>query len=148
MRVARGRTLRLVNTAGSSGVLVPVRKADDTSERYNAGDTVKLQWTKPLTHGRAVLGYGARPLFTADNFGANDTILGGSTLATNACTFGDASLRNSRDNFPLAAASSGFIAPTCRPRSPSLPGSPRMRTVVSTGRAAAHPAASLIGALA
>jgi uncharacterized protein YcgI (DUF1989 family) len=52
---------------------------------------------------------------TEDGFGASDTILGGSTPATNARNFGDASLRNSRDNFLLAAAKLGMRRPDVPP---------------------------------
>jgi urea carboxylase-associated protein 2 len=110
VRVDRGRTLRLINTAGNAGVSVLIWNAEDTSERYNAGDTVKLQWTTRLTAGRVLFSDMGRVLcsITADSFGASDTILGGSTPATNARNFGDASLRNSRDNFLLAAGKLGM----------------------------------------
>jgi urea carboxylase-associated protein 2 len=117
LRVARGQTLRLVNTAGNAGVSVLIWNADDTSERYNAGDTVKLQWTTRLTRGRVLFSDMGRVLcsITADSFGASDTILGGSTPATNARNFGDASLRNSRDNFLLAAGKLGLRRPDVPP---------------------------------
>jgi urea carboxylase-associated protein 2 len=117
VRVARGQTLRLVNTAGNAGVSVLLWNADDTSERYNAGDTVKLQWTTRLTCGRVLFSDMGRVLcsITADSFGASDTILGGSTPATNARAFGDASLRNSRDNFLLAAGKLGLRRPDVPP---------------------------------
>jgi urea carboxylase-associated protein 2 len=116
-RVARGQTLRLINTAGNPGVSVLIWNADDTSERYNAGDTVKLQWTTRLTRGRVLFSDMGRVLcsITADSFGASDTILGGSTPATNARAFGDASLRNSRDNFLLAAGKLGLRRPDVPP---------------------------------
>lgn len=116
-RVARGQTLRLVNSSGNPGVSVLIWNADDTSERYNAGDTVKLQWTTRLTRGRVLFSDMGRVLcsITADSFGGSDTILGGSTPATNARNFGDASLRNSRDNFLLAAGKLGLRRPDVPP---------------------------------
>ena len=116
-RVARGQTLRLVDTAGNPGVSVLIWNADDTSERYNAGDTVKLQWTTRLTRGRVLFSDMGRVLcsITADSFGGSDTILGGSTPATNARRFGEASLRNSRDNFLLAAGKLGLRRPDVPP---------------------------------
>ncbi len=116
-RVARGQTLRLVNTAGNPGVSVLIWNADDTSERYNAGDTVKLQWTTRLTRGRVLFSDMGRVLcsITADSFGASDTILGGSTPATNLRRFGEASLRNSQDNFLLAAGKLGLRRPDVPP---------------------------------
>jgi urea carboxylase-associated protein 2 len=116
-RVGRGQTLRLVNTSGNPGVSVLIWNADDTSERYNAGDTVKLQWTTRLTRGRLLFSDMGRVLcsITEDSFGASDTILGGSTPATNLRRFGDASLRNSRDNFLLATGKLGMRRPDVPP---------------------------------
>jgi urea carboxylase-associated protein 2 len=116
-RVARGQTLRLVDTAGNPGVSVLIWNADDTSERYNAGDTVKLQWTTRLTRGRVLFSDMGRVLcsITADSFGGSDTVLGGSTPATNARRFGEGSLRNSRDNFLLAAGKLGLRRPDVPP---------------------------------
>lgn len=116
-QVMRGQTLRLVNTAGNPGVSLLIWNADDTSERYNAGDTVKLQWTTRLTRGRVLFSDMGRVLcsITEDSFGASDTILGGSTPATNARNFGDGSLRNSRDNFLLAAGKLGLRRPDVPP---------------------------------
>jgi uncharacterized protein len=117
VKVARGQTLRLLNASGNPGVSVMIWNADDTSERYNAGDTVKLQWTTRLTRGRVLFSDMGRVLcsITEDSFGASDTILGGSTPATNARNFGDASLRNSRDNFLLAAGKLGMRRPDVPP---------------------------------
>lgn len=115
--VTRGESLRLVNTAGNPGVSVLIWNADDTTERYSAGDTVKLQWTARLTRGRVLFSDMGRVLcsITEDSFGASDTILGGTTPATNARNFGDASLRNSRDNFLLAAGKLGLRRPDVPP---------------------------------
>jgi urea carboxylase-associated protein 2 len=117
VRVPRGQTLRLVNTSGNPGVSVMIWNADETSERYNAGDTVKLQWTTRLTRGRVLFSDMGRVLcsITEDGFGASDTILGGSTPASNARNFGDAAFRNSRDNFLLAAAKFGLRRPDVPP---------------------------------
>ncbi|MDN6713466.1 MAG: DUF1989 domain-containing protein, partial [Acetobacter sp.] len=52
--VPRGQALRLINTSGNNGVSVMLWNADDLSERYNAGDTMKLQWTTCLTTGRVL----------------------------------------------------------------------------------------------
>src|SRR5690606_2826346 len=48
-RIAKGTTLRLVNGAATAGVSLLLWNAKDPSERYNAGDTVKVQWTARLT---------------------------------------------------------------------------------------------------
>ena len=71
----------------------------------------------PQPRGRVLFSDMGRVLcsITEDSFGASDTILGGSTSATNARNFGDASLRNSRDNFLLAAGKLGLRRPDVPP---------------------------------
>jgi uncharacterized protein len=114
-RVARGQTLRLVNDGATPGVSALFWNAHDPSERYNAGDTVKVQWTARLTAGRVLLSDMGRVLasITADSCGFHDCLLGGSTRAGDARRYGDDAPgnpdhRNSRDNFVLAAAKFGL----------------------------------------
>lgn len=109
-RLQRGQTLRIVNDGGTSGVSALFWNADDTSERYNAGDTVKIQWSAALGKGRVLFSDMGRVLMsvTEDNSGAHDALLGGSSAATNRRRYGDQPLRNSRDNFILAVAKHGL----------------------------------------
>ncbi len=100
--VARGTTLRLHAPAGCSALTVMLWNADDTAERYNAGDTVKLQWTTRLTTGRVLAS------ITADSYGHHDAIMGGSTPAINARRYGDRYLRNAYENLCLCAAKHGL----------------------------------------
>jgi uncharacterized protein len=108
--IPRGKVLRIVNTSGTSGVSAMVWNADDTSERYNAGDTVKVQWNALLRAGRVLLSDMGRVLLslTADTSGRHDTLAGGSTPASNAAKYGDRHLRNTRDNLLLAAGKHGL----------------------------------------
>jgi hypothetical protein len=109
-RVARGQALRLVNTAGNPGVSVLLWNADDTSERYNLGDALKLQWTARLGAGRLLFSDMGRVLasITADSGAPSDALLGGSTAASNARQYGDATLRSTAANFRLAAGKLGM----------------------------------------
>ncbi|MGH8446535.1 MAG: urea amidolyase associated protein UAAP1 [Solimonas sp.] len=113
-RVARGQALRLLNPAATPGVSFFAWNADDTSERYNAGDTVKVQWTAALAKGRVLLSDMGRVLASIieDSCAAHDTLLGGSTAASNAGRYasdhGAGGLRNTRDNFVLAAGKHGL----------------------------------------
>jgi uncharacterized protein len=113
-RVARGQILRLLNTSGTPGVSVLLWNADDPSERYNAGDTVKVQWSAELCKGRVLFSDMGRILasITEDSCGAHDTLVGGSSAASNLQKYGsacgDAGLRNTRDNLVLAAAKLGL----------------------------------------
>ncbi|PTU32204.1 urea carboxylase [Stenotrophobium rhamnosiphilum] len=110
VRIERGQTLRLLNVNATPGISVMIWNADDTSERYNAGDTVKVQWTAELRKGRVLFSDMGRVLasITEDTCGRHDTLVGGSTSKSNLEKYGDASLRNSRDNLMLAAGKYGL----------------------------------------
>jgi hypothetical protein len=109
-RLARGQTLRIVNSSGTPGVSAFFWNADDPSERYNAGDTVKVQWNARLCAGRLLLSDMGRVLaaITEDTSGRHDTLLGGSTRATAARADAAPHPRNTRENFLLAAAKHGL----------------------------------------
>ncbi|NHN87945.1 urea amidolyase associated protein UAAP1 [Acetobacter conturbans] len=106
----RGQALRLINSSGNNGVSVMVWNADDFSERYNAGDTIKLQWTTCLTTGRVLFSDMGRVLASiiGDSCGYSDTLVGGSTPQSNEKNFDDASLRNTRNNLRLIAGKYGM----------------------------------------
>ena len=109
--LARGQTLRLVDGAGGNGVSVLLWNARDTSERLNAGDTVKLQWTAAITAGHILLSDMGRVLasITAVSAGVRcDLLTGGSTRASNGRKYGDPTLRNTADNFRLIAGKHGM----------------------------------------
>ncbi|MGQ0531036.1 MAG: urea amidolyase associated protein UAAP1 [Panacagrimonas sp.] len=106
----RGQALRLLNPQATPGVSLFAWNADEPSERLNVGDTVKVQWSAELRKGRLLLSDMGRVLLSMieDSCGAHDALLGGSTPASNAQKYGDASLRNTRENFVLAAAKLGL----------------------------------------
>lgn len=108
--IRRGETLRIVNTSGTHGVSLFAWNANDTSERYNSADTVKVQWTSELRKGRVLFSDMGRVLLSIveDTCGAHDAIVGGSTPTSNARKYGDASLRNTRENMILAAGKHGL----------------------------------------
>jgi len=104
LRVARGDAIRITNPAGTPGAALFLWNADETSERYNAGDTVKLQWTTNFTAGRVLFSDMGRVLasITADSGAGHDSILG----ANNAATAKGG--RNGVENLRLAAAKFGL----------------------------------------
>jgi len=109
--IRRGQTLRLVSETATEGVSLLMWNADDVSERFNPADTVKVQWTARIGQGKLLLSDMGRVLasITSDSFGTHDCIAGGSTPESNARKYGEASgLRNTRDNFVLAAAKHGL----------------------------------------
>lgn len=107
-----------MNTAGSSSVSVLLWNTHETSERFNAADTAKVQWTVRVGAGWVLLSDVGRVLasITGDDCGRHDLLLGGSTRASNAHRYGRDGHRNTRDNFLLAAAKHGLDRrdlPTC-----------------------------------
>jgi uncharacterized protein len=110
-RVKRGHTLRIESETGTEGVSILMWNADDTSERLNPADTVKVQWTARIGLGKLLLSDMGRVLasIAADSSALHDCIAGGSTSESNARKYGEASgHRNTRDNFLLAAAKLGL----------------------------------------
>ena len=108
--VPRGQTLRILNRTATSGVSLLLYRAAEPSERFNAGDTVKVQWSARLHKGKLLYSDMGRALasITDDTFGLHDAVAGGSTAHSNAEKYGDAAPRNTRDNFILLAAKHGL----------------------------------------
>jgi urea carboxylase-associated protein 2 len=108
--IPRGQTLRIVNTGATPGVSVLLYRAADPTERLNVGDTVKIQWSARLHKGKLLYSDMGRVLasITDDTSGRHDALAGGSTAFSNAEKYGDASLRNTRDNFILLASKHGL----------------------------------------
>jgi len=104
LRLARGDAIRINNPTGTPGAALFLWNADDVSERYNAGDTAKLQWTTNFGAGRVLFSDMGRVLaaITADSGAGHDTILGPNTPAQTGAG------RNGRDNLRLAAAKFGL----------------------------------------
>lgn len=100
LRIGRFQSLRLVDPSGTACVSFMAWNADDTSERYNAGDTVKLQWTAHLTAGRLLFSDMGRVIASiiADTAAGHDALIGGAKRSG----------RNARDNLVLAAAKFGL----------------------------------------
>ncbi len=110
-RLHRGEALRIVNTSGTSCVSLLAWNSSDTSERLNHADTIKVQWAATLRKGRVVLSDMGRVLFSIvedTTGGAHDPLMGGSTAATNEARYHATTLRNTRDNFVLAAGKLGL----------------------------------------
>ncbi len=105
--VPRGRTLRV---SGGSSVAILLWNAHDSSERFNAADTVKVQWTVRLGAGLLLLSDMGRVMasITADDAARHDVLAGGSTDASNARRYGRSDHRNTRDNFLLAVGKHGL----------------------------------------
>lgn len=115
--VDRGKTLRIVNSQATPGVALQIWNRHDPSERFNSADTIKVQWTARIGKGRVLLSDMGRALMaiTEDTAGYHDCVAGHSTPVTNGKNYGPevlrnspVALRNSRDNFRIAAAKLGL----------------------------------------
>jgi urea carboxylase-associated protein 2 len=105
----RGEAIRIVDDSGRSSASMVGWRKDDTSERINCADTVKVQWSATLSKGRVILSDMGRVFLSLieDTSGAHDTMMGGSTPASAAAAFGSTT-RNSHENFIAAAAKIGL----------------------------------------
>jgi urea carboxylase-associated protein 2 len=110
VRLRRGEALRVVDESGLASVSLIGWRAEDTSERINCADTVKVQWSAAISKGRVILSDMGRVFLSLieDTSGAHDLLCGGSTPASAAAAFGPAALRNTHDNFVAAAAKIGL----------------------------------------
>ncbi len=109
VRLKRGEALRIADPAGRSSVSMIAWRAEETSERINCADTVKVQWSAVLSKGRVILSDMGRVLFSLieDTSGAHDLLVGGSTPASVFAAYGVPS-RNTQENFIAGAAKVGL----------------------------------------
>src|ERR1700688_1853064 len=131
VRLRRGEALRIVDPSGQSSVSMIGWREEDTSERINCADTVKVQWSAAVCKGRVILSDMGRVLFSLieDTSGAHDLLVGGSTPASTLDACGEAA-RNTQENFIAGAAKIGLGVrdiPPCvtffAPVSPDMTGS-------------------------
>jgi uncharacterized protein len=109
MRLRRGEALRISDDSGYSSVSLIGWREEDTSERINCADTVKVQWSAALGKGRVILSDMGRVLVSLieDTSGAHDLLVGGSTPASTFAAFGTPG-RNTQENFLAAASKVGL----------------------------------------
>ena len=109
MRLRRGEALRIIDDSGHSSVSLIGWRDEDTSERINCADTVKVQWSAAVTKGRIILSDMGRVFLSLieDTSGAHDLLVGGSTPASTLAAFGTTT-RNTQENFLAAASKLGL----------------------------------------
>jgi uncharacterized protein len=109
VRLRRGEPLRIADPAGQSSVAMIAWREEETSERINCADTVKVQWSAAISKGRIILSDMGRVMFSLieDSSGAHDLMVGGSTPASASDAYGAAS-RNTQENFVAGAAKVGL----------------------------------------
>jgi uncharacterized protein len=112
-KVKKNEVLRVSLEDGFSTLSLIAWNAADPSERLNLPDTVKLQWTTGLGKGRVIFSDMGKVMFSIveDTSGAHDCLMGGSTASSNAKKYATANsqaMRNTRDNFIIAATKLGL----------------------------------------
>src|SRR5271167_3436621 len=80
----RGEALRIIDDAGQASVSLLAWREEDTSERINCADTIKVQWSAAISKGRVILSDMGRAAFSLieDTCGSHDLLVGGSTPAS------------------------------------------------------------------
>jgi len=109
LHLRRSEGLRIIDETGRSSVSLIGWRAEDTSERINCADTVKVQWSAALSKGRVIFSDMGRVMLSLveDSSGAHDLLVGGSTPASTLATFGTV-MRNTQENFIAAASKVGL----------------------------------------
>ena len=109
IRLRRGEVLRIIDDSGNSSVSLIGWREEETSERINCADTVKVQWSAAVGKGRVILSDMGRVFVSLieDTSAAHDLLVGGSTPASTVAAFG-ATARNSQENFLAAASKIGL----------------------------------------
>lgn len=116
--LARGQRLRIVDVEGRQACSLLAYNADQTNERFNAPDTVKIQNQIFLTTGRVLFSDMGRVLLSIvdDTSGHHDALAGFGDVAADCERYGSASFhdlrndfhRNARDNFVMALGRHGL----------------------------------------
>jgi uncharacterized protein len=104
-----GEALRMADDTGRSSVSLVGWREENTSERINCADTVKVQWSAAISKGRVILSDMGRVMLSLveDTSGAHDLLVGGSTSASTLAAFG-MTTRNTQENFLVAASKIGL----------------------------------------
>jgi uncharacterized protein len=108
--IKRGKTLRITDLEGSTGVSLIAYNADSPIERYNTADTSKIQFNILLKKGMVMYSDMGRVLFsiTEDTSNGHDIICGCSNAKSNAAKYGEGDYNNSRNNFLKALGKRGL----------------------------------------
>lgn len=113
-RLPRGSRLRLTDRDGDASVQLLVFNAQQTSERLNIADTVKVQWQAYFGAGQLLLSDMGRVLMSAldDTCAGHDTFNAMSNLNWNTTKYGSGAVHgaspNARDLLAVALTKAGL----------------------------------------
>lgn len=106
-----GRSVRIVNASGRAAVSLQIWNALEPTERFNAGDTMKIQWSTRIESGRLLFSDMGRVLASVVDEqagGRHDLLTGAGDAASTLERYARVGLRDTRTNFLLAAAKLGL----------------------------------------
>jgi urea carboxylase-associated protein 1 len=108
----RGQTLRIVDSEGQQAVDALLYCADDSSERYSAQDTLRVQRSAYIKFGTRLVSNNGRVMatITADSCGRHDTSAGCCSCESNAVRFGESTKYQHacRENFIMELSKHGL----------------------------------------
>ncbi|MBV8835604.1 MAG: DUF1989 domain-containing protein [Alphaproteobacteria bacterium] len=111
-RIARGQTLRIIDSEGQQAVDALLYGADDTAERYSAQDTMRVGNSPYVGLGSKLVSNRGRVMacVTADTCGMHDTSAGCCSCESNAVRFGEETRYQHacRENFLLELSKHGM----------------------------------------
>lgn len=110
--VARGETLRIIDSEGQQAVDTLLYNASDYAERYSGQDTLRALGAAYLGLGTRIVSNEGRVMarITADSCGRHDTSAGACSCESNTVRFGHQTKfqHSCRDNFVLEVARYGM----------------------------------------
>jgi urea carboxylase-associated protein 1 len=110
--IRKGEILRIIDTDGCQAVDTLFYRADDTSERYSAQDTILSQGGPYVTTGTRLMSNEGRTMgvVIADSCGRHDTSAGACSCEANTVRFGHQTryMHACRENFILAVSRHGM----------------------------------------
>ena len=129
-RLRRGEMLRLIDATGAATPALIAWREEDTSERINCADTVKVQWSAAVRRGRVILSDMGRVMLSIDRGHQRRARRSDGRLGAGPRSLGcGASLEAHAENFLAATAKLGlqrrdippcisFFAPVIARRAP------------------------------
>ena len=110
VKMRKGEILRIIDLEGQQAVDFLCYNADDSTDRYNAANTIKLNGNIYLGKDAGIWSVRARKLmtFVEDTCGSHDTLYGCCSVEIDDVRFGKNNGRGCQDNFETELAKHGL----------------------------------------